>query len=473
MKSILKNFPHNKILFETYNNLTKVHIIKDFIDKEIFSLTKKVKKITFKKKDIIIQSGNKNTYFYLIAKGRVKMKDPETQKTIRIYDEGNCFGELSILNETANSNNFIASENTICYLINSNDFFELLKEQNANDYLKSKMLLEDNDISLNDLYYISYLGRGRFGNVCLVHNKICFYAAKAVSRLAAEKQKTGVKNLLNEKKTMLTLDHPFIVKMVKSMKNSKFCFLLLEYVNGKNLDEYLSSRLNKKNLKETQFFAGSLFLMLEYLQKKFIAHRDIKPSNIMIDGNGYLKMIDFGTAKILTDYTSTVIGTPHYIPPEILQGKGYSLSCDFWSVGVCIYEIFYGSYPFGNYVTEVIEIYKEILNKKFFNLSKNPQYTNLNNLIKALLNKKVNERLCNIHTIKKSDFFKNFNFSELIDFKLTPPYIPTTKEANLNLNDKNEKYEDYMNKNCVDEGYERYYDEDVPVDYDQNWADEF
>ena len=200
MKSILKNFPHNKILFETYNNLTKVHIIKDFIDKEIFSLTKKVKKITFKKKDIIIQSGNKNTYFYLIAKGRVKMKDPQNQKTIRIYDEGNCFGELSILNETANSNNFIASENTICYLINSNDFFELLKEQNANDYLKSKMLLEDNDISLNDLYYISYLGRGRFGNVCLVHNKICFYAAKAVSRLAAEKQKTGVKNLVNEKK---------------------------------------------------------------------------------------------------------------------------------------------------------------------------------------------------------------------------------------------------------------------------------
>ena len=307
----------------------------------------------------------------------------------------------------------------------------------------------------------------------LVHNKKNMYAVKAISRKSVEVQKILAKYFVNERRIMLTLDHPFIVKMVKSMKNSKFCFLLLEFVNGKNLDEYLSSRLNKKNLKETQFFSGSLFLILEYLQKKFIAHRDIKPSNIMIDGNGYLKMIDFGTAKILTDYTSTVIGTPHYIPPEILQGKGYSLSCDFWSVGVCIYEIFYGSYPFGNYVTEVIEIYKEILNKKFFNLSKNPQYTNLNNLIKALLNKKVNERLCNIHTIKKSDFFKNFNFSELIDFKLTPPYIPTNKEANLNLNDKNEKYEDYMNKNCVDEGYERYYDEDVPVDYDQNWADEF
>jgi cGMP-dependent protein kinase len=192
----------------------------------------------------------------------------------------------------------------------------------------------------------------------------------------------------------------------------------------------------------------------------------------MIDSNGYLKMIDFGTAKVLTDYTSTVIGTPHYIPPEILQGKGYSLSCDFWSVGVCIYEIFYGAYPFGNYVTEVIEIYKEILNKKFFNLSKNPHYTEINNLIKGLLNKKVNERLCNMNSIKQNDFFKDLNWNELIDFKITPPYIPTNKEVNFK-NEKNEKYEDFMMKNNPDENYENYDYDDIPVDYDKNWVDEF
>ena len=100
---------------------------------------------------------------------------------------------------------------------------------------------------------------------------------------------------------MLSLDHPFIIKMVKSMKNTYYCFLLIEYVNGKNLDEYLSSRVQKKNIYETQFYIGSMLLMLEYLQKKLIAHRDIKPSNIMIDSNGYLKMIDFGTAKVLTN----------------------------------------------------------------------------------------------------------------------------------------------------------------------------
>ena len=157
--------------------------------------------------------------------------------------------------------------------------------------------------------------------------------------------------------------YPFIVKLVKTLKNNLFCFFLLEYVNGIGMNEYLKNRKKIKNIEETKFYIGSLLVVLDYLQKKLIAHRDIKPSNIMIDSKGYIKLIDFGTAKILTDYTNTVIGTPHYIAPEILQGKGYSLSVDFWSVGICMYEIFYGVYPFGNIAKEVIEVYKEILHK--------------------------------------------------------------------------------------------------------------
>jgi cGMP-dependent protein kinase len=435
--------------------------------------------MTFQKHDIIIKNGNKNTDFYLIAKGRVKMKDPITKKTLRIYDEGNCFGELSILNETVNSNNFISSEYTICYIINTNDFFELLKEQSANDYLKSKMLLEDNDISLNDLYYISYLGRGRFGNVCLVHNKICFYAAKAVSRLAAEKQKTGVKNLVNEKKTMITLDHPFVVKLVKTLKINNWCFLLEEYIPGQNFGEYLEQRKHKENIYETKFFGANLFEIISYLNKRKIIHRDIKPSNIMLDSNGYLKLIDFGTSRKLKNYSETVIGTPNFIAPEILLGKGYSFPCDYWSIGVCIFYIFFGTLPFGNKAIELFDIYKEIIEQE-------PDYPNeadieIRELIDGLLCKKASLRINSLDKVQQQIFFKDFPWEDLKKMKIKPFYIPHKDHRdsieNLNMIDSpfilfmdNEKFETIQmqtlkisNKNNVE----------IPNSVDTKWFDDF
>lgn len=81
-----------------------------------------------------------------------------------------------------------------------------------------------------------------------------------------------------------------------------------------------------------------MLLAIEYLHKLNIVYRDIKPENIMIDEKGYLKLIDMGTAKILKskngiNKTFTLLGTPHYMAPEILKGKGYGLQVDLWSVG--------------------------------------------------------------------------------------------------------------------------------------------
>jgi len=63
------------------------------------------------------------------------------------------------------------------------------------------------------------------------------------------------------------------------------------------------------------------------------------------------------------DFTSTILGTPHYMAPEVILGKGYSFSSDYWSVGICMYEIFYGQYPFGNNCKDVMEVYNQILKK--------------------------------------------------------------------------------------------------------------
>ena len=246
-------------------------------------------------------------------------------------------------------------------------------------------------------------------------------------------------------------------------------------VNGINLDQYLSNRENKQNIYETQFYIGCILLMLDYLQKKNIAHRDIKRSNIMIDNNGYLKMIDFGTSKILsaTDYTSTIIGTPHYIAPEILQGRGYSLSCDFWSLGICMYEIFYGKYPFGNYANDVIQIYKEILKSNFSFPVENTKVLSVNLFIKCLLNKKVNERICSVSTLKKKTFFDKFDFGKLIDLRLKPPFKPSMKSYDRYLKEDNPFEKIVKEDNTLKKNGKDNKDNYIPPDYDPKWADEF
>ena len=334
-----------------------------------------------------------------------------------------------------------------------------------------QLSLQNTSILLQDLQYIKFLGKGKFGSVSLVHNKKNIYAIKAVSRISVDRQKILAKYFVNERRVMLSLDHPFVVKMVKSMRNQYFCFFLIEFVNGKNLDEYLSARITKNNVYETQFYIGSMLLMLEYLQKKYIAHRDIKPSNIMVDSNGYLKMIDFGTAKVLTDYTSTVIGTPHYIAPEILKGKGYSLSCDFWSVGICMYEIFFGMYPFGHFATEVIEIYKEIIHKEFSFPPESEKFGKVNKFIKDLLTKKVNLRICNVSILKKKPFFDDFDWDRLNDFKLIPPYVPPHKDLSEHLNIEN-PYENYVSEDN-NHYTKKDRNESYPPGYDRKWAEEF
>jgi cGMP-dependent protein kinase len=369
----------------------------------------------------------------------------------------------------------MAIEKVTCYVLSKKEFQVILKDNTTKEYLLKKLALQNTEVSLNSLHYIKFLGKGKFGTVSLVHNKKFFYAIKAISRLSVEREKILAKYFVDEKKIMLSLDHPFIVKMVKSMKNQHFCFLLIEFVNGNNLDQYLSNRQYKQNKYETQFYIGSILLMLDYLQKKYIAHRDIKPSNIMIDSNGYLKMIDFGTSKVLSlsDYTSTVIGTPHYIAPEILHGKGYSLSVDFWSLGICMYEIFYGKYPFGNFANEVIEIYKDILKKDYSYPSENKKVASVNGFIDCLLNKKVNERICNVSKLKKMPFFEGFEFDKLIEFRLKPPYKPNIQSFKKYLKEEN-PYTNYVkDDNANKKKKVENDDNEIPNDYDPNWADEF
>ena len=421
-------FPDIKIRFDVYKDLVSLRPLNGLTIQQIIDIGLNSTVKEYNSKEIIIKNKEKSNIFYLIIKGRVKVKNPVTNKTLRIYEEGNCFGCYHILTESPSNKNYISHQYTKVYCLTSEKFFEFLKIGSFNDYIKNKLLLEDDEMQLNDFYYISYLGKGAFGYVCLVHNEFSFYAMKAINRYTIEKGKSSVKNLINEKKCMIAIDHPFIVNFVKTLKNNNWVFILEEYVKGRNFEDYLTNRKSTsyKNLYELIFYSGCMFHMLKYLTKRRICHRDIKPRNIMIDTDGYLKLLDFGCSKKIKFFSQTVVGTPNYMSPEVLKGQEYSFNCDYWSVGVCCYLIYFGTLPFGEEINDVMKVYKDILKAKVKIPKDCPMI--VKELIEGLLKKNVAERINNFEKVFECQIYHNFDWDNLLRKKFRPPYVPVSAD---------------------------------------------
>jgi cGMP-dependent protein kinase len=345
------------------SHLKKIQIFKHLSDKKLLEICRLMKKVKFRDEEVILKEGLVGNFLYLLYKGKVKIF--KNENFIRELGEGNCFGEISLLRNEVHSATVKACSFVSAYTFSKEDFNKAV-DKNMLDFLQKKIALQDNfSIKIDDLYYLKNLGEGKFGAVSLVHNMKNVYAIKAVNRKAAEKQKILIKYIQKERNILLILDHPFIIKLVKTLKNEDYIFYLMEYVNGLVLSKYLENRAENrvKSPFEMQFYIASLLLIINYLNSKRIAHRDIKPDNIMVDEKGYLKMIDFGTALVIKDFTTTITGTPHYIAPEVLLGKGYNFSSDYWSIGITAFEIFFNYYPFGNKANDPIEVYKEVVKK--------------------------------------------------------------------------------------------------------------
>ena len=463
--------------FSNLEYMRGTNLFKNTSDNRLIKICLSMIKKKFIKGEFIFKEGEIGDKFYLLKKGKVKVL--KNKKIIREMEEGSCFGELSLLINEPRSATVEAITECSVYILTKQVFNENI-DKNMLEYFHKKIALEDNfKLTLNDLFFCKNLGKGKFGNVSLVHDQKNYYAIKAVSRNAAEKQKILIKYFLEEKRVLLKLDHPFVMKLVKTFKDESNVFYLTEFINGKSMAKYIDKRQENdiQNKLETQFYVSTLFIILNYLNSKNIIHRDLKPDNIMIDEKGYLKLIDFGTAIILKDFTSTITGTPHYIAPEVLLGKGYNSSCDYWSLGIITHELYYNSYPFGNNATNPMDIYKQVL-KIEVNLSLKGDPI-VNSFIRALLKKKTSKRLCSLDLAKKHSFFKDYNWEDLIDFKVKPPFIPKVVLLKK-FEDYNQKYEEHMKienmKNNDNNTLLSSYDDDNDYDnikYPSNWVDEF
>lgn len=252
---------------------------------------------------------------------------------------------------------------------------------------------------------------------------------------------------INEKTIMQTIDYPFIVQLMNTYKTRDYIFFLMEFIEGTGLRDYIEqkTRDNLRNNNEIKFYGGILFLILNYLQRIRIIHRDIKPDNIIINKNGYIKLIDFKIAKDLAgkDSTHTVIGTPHYMAPEIILGKKYNFAVDYWSVGIILYELFYGKFPFGTDATDGTAVFTNITEKKLAYPSdlKNKVF---NDLIKKLLFKNPQKRISSFVQIQTHECFKECDFDQLINMTTKPFYIPSLTSIDEALLNKFQSFESFM-----------------------------
>ena len=159
-----------------------------------------------------------------------------------------------------------------------------------------------------------------------------------------------VRRFKNESKAISILDHPNIVKVYDVSVTDKLQYIVMEYVDGITLKEYLKQRGGALTWKETVHFATQVLGALQHAHSKGIIHRDVKPQNIMLLADGSIKMMDFGIARFSRAQSQTVsdkaIGSVHYISPEQAKGDKTDARTDIYSVGVMLYEMLSGKLPF-------------------------------------------------------------------------------------------------------------------------------
>ncbi|XP_069684645.1 cGMP-dependent protein kinase, isozyme 1 isoform X2 [Periplaneta americana] len=432
----------------------------------------------------IIRQGASGDTFFIISSGSVKVTQRipgrREEEEIRTLERGDYFGEQALLKEDCRTASIIALPPGVeCLTLDRESFIQLigdLSELHEKDYgdesrglsrpSSSFSIYSDSDqeydfIRLDDLDVVATLGVGGFGRVELVqyiYDKNKTFALKCLKKQhIVETQQQ--EHVYSEKGIMMSCRSPFICRLYKTFRDTKYVYMLLEACLGGEVWTILRDR-GCFDDHTTRFVTACVVEAFEYLHARGIIYRDLKPENLLLDMQGYVKLVDFGFSKRLgfSSKTWTFCGTPEYVAPEIILNKGHDRAVDYWSLGVLMHELLTGTPPFT--AADPMKTYNIIL--KGIDMVDFPRHITraAQSLIKRLCRDAPTERLGyqrgGIQDIKKHKWFQGFDWDGLRQRTLVGPIIQQIRGPTDTSN-----FDSYPKDN------------DIPPDELSNWDVDF
>lgn len=403
--------------------------------------------MTFSKDEYIIRQGEEVRSFFVLYEGRVSMDvDGQKESSRELCGDPNSgatefFGERALVgDEISTASVRCVSDRVVVLALERQDFLRVMADGGQQEAAKAGT---DNggkrsammEYSLDELQEVALLGCGSYARVSLQRDRETgrTFALKALSK-GRVLQRRQVRQVQTERLVLKTTDSPFLIRLAATFSGESHVFFLLEFAVGGELSTVCERHELFHSPRHARFYVACALEGLVYLHERSVVYRDLKLENMLVDGEGYCKLADFGLSKFVVGHTYTLCGTPDYMAPEMLSGAGHTRAVDWWALGVTTCALMMGVLPFdAPTAPQIFEKVKRGVEHtlRTAGFSGGCGAGAWADLVRGLCKEEASARLPvrpgGANNVRQHSWFKDvgFDWEQLQSQSMNPPYMPS------------------------------------------------